>query len=134
MSQRRLLLLLAAPVVLAALLLGCNGDDDSPSATGTQAPLTTENGNATPTEFELARDAFYQDLDSYGANIGVLPDDIRDDLLASCRALEEFAAGDGRRRPRANRDRPERTGCAHGQVRLRAPQRACSSHAGRLAR
>ena len=94
MSQRRLLLLLAAPVVLAALLLGCNGDDDSPSATGTQAPLTTENGNATPTEFELARDAFYQDLDSYGANIGVLPDDIRDDLLASCRALEEFAAGD----------------------------------------
>ena len=92
MSRR--LLVLAAPVVLAALLLGCNGDSDAPNETGTQAPVTTENGNGTPTEFELARDALYQELDSYGANIGVLPDDVRDDLLASCRALGEFAASD----------------------------------------
>ena len=77
MSRR--LLVLAAPVVLAALLLGCNGDSDS-------APNAAE--------FELARDALFQELDSYGANIGVLPDDIRDDLLASCYALDEFAAGD----------------------------------------
>ena len=77
MSRR--LLLLAAPVVLAALLLGCNGDGgDSPNAA----------------EFESARDALYQELDTYGANIGVLTDDVRDDLLASCRALDEFAASD----------------------------------------
>ncbi len=87
MSRR--LLVLAAPAVLAALILGCNGDGG-----GSPAPVTTENGTGTPTEFELARDALYQELDSYGANIGVLPDDIRDDLLASCRALDEFAAGD----------------------------------------
>ena len=96
MSRR--LLVLAAPVVLAALLLGCNGDDDSPSGTGTRAPITTENGDGTPTEFELARDALYEDLDGYGANIGALADpllvDVRDDLLASCRALDEFAASD----------------------------------------
>ena len=93
--SRRLVLLLVAPVVLAALLLGCNSDDDGPSGTSTQqAPTTTENGDGTPTEFELARDSLYQELDGYGANIGVLPDDIRDDLLASCRALGEFAASD----------------------------------------
>ncbi len=94
MSRRRLLLLLVAPVVLAALLLGCDSDGDGPSGSSTQAPTTTENGNGAPTEFELARDALYEELDSYGANIGVLPDDIRDDLLASCHALDEFAAGD----------------------------------------
>ena len=77
MSRR--LLLLSAPVVLAAVLIGCNGGDES-------APNAAE--------FELARDALYQELDSYGANIGVLPDDVRDDLLASCRALDEFAASD----------------------------------------
>ena len=87
MSRR--LLLLAAPVVLAALLLGCNGDGgDAPTPAGTAI------GDGTPTEFELARDELYQDLDSYGANIGVLPDDIRDDVLASCRALDEFAESD----------------------------------------
>ncbi|MCH8949334.1 MAG: hypothetical protein IIB87_03025 [Chloroflexi bacterium] len=83
MSRR--LLVLAAPVVLAALLLGCNGDSDAPNG-GNDGPDAIE--------FELARDALYQELDSYGANIGFLPDDIRDDLLASCRALDEFAAGD----------------------------------------
>ncbi len=87
MSRR--LLVLAAPVVLAALILGCNGDGGD-----SQTPTGTDNGDGTPTEFELARDALYQELDSYGANIGVLPDDIRDDLLASCRALDEFAASD----------------------------------------
>ena len=65
MSRR--LLVLAAPAVLAALILGCNGDGG-----GSPAPVTTENGTGTPTEFELARDALYQELDSYGANIGVL--------------------------------------------------------------
>ncbi len=73
------LLLLTAPVVLAAVLIGCNGGGDS-------APNAAE--------FELARDALYQELDSYGANIGFLPDDIRDDLLESCRALDEIAAVD----------------------------------------
>ncbi len=88
MSRR--LLVLAAPVVLAALILGCNGDGgDSQTPTG-----TAENGDGAPTEFELARDELYEELDSYGANIGVLPDDVRDDLLASCRALDEFAASD----------------------------------------
>ncbi len=79
MSRR--LLVLAAPVVLAALLLGCNGGGDSPNGP-----------NAI--EFELARDALYQELDNYGANIGFLPDDVRDDLLASCHALDELAASD----------------------------------------
>ncbi len=94
MSRRRLLLFLVAPVVLSALLLGCNGDGDGPNGSSTQAPTTTENGNGTPTEFELARDSLYQELDGYGANIGVLPDDIRDVLLASCRALDELAESD----------------------------------------
>ena len=75
--------------MLATLLFGCNGDSGD-----SQPPVTTENGNEAPTEFEVARDALYQELDSYGANIGVLPDDVRDDLLASCRALDEFAASD----------------------------------------
>ena len=87
MSRR--LLLLSAPVMLATLLLGCNGGGGD-----SQSPVGTENGNEAPTEFEVARDALYQELDSYGANIGVLPDDVRDDLLASCRALDEFAASD----------------------------------------
>ena len=87
MSRR--LLLLGAPVVLATMLFGCNGDSGD-----SQPPVTTENGNEAPAEFEVARDALYQELDSYGANIGVLPDDVRDDLLASCRALDEFAASD----------------------------------------
>lgn len=87
MSRR--LLLLGAPVVLATMLFGCNGDGgDSPT------PVSTANGDGTPTEFELARDALSEELDRYGANIGALPDDVRDDLLASCRALDEFAASD----------------------------------------
>ena len=87
MSRR--LLVLAAPVVLATVLFGCNGD-----SADSQRPVTTENGIGTPTEFELARDALSDEPNRYGANIGALPDDVRDDLLASCRALDEFAASD----------------------------------------
>ena len=90
--NRRRLLLLAAPVVLAALLLGCNGEGGTANGGNIPSPGGTKTGDETPTAFELARDTLYQELDGYGANIGVLPDDIRDDLLASCRALDEFTS------------------------------------------
>ena len=92
MSRR--LVVLAAPVLLAAVLLGCNGDGGAANGGDARTPAGTENGGGTPTEFELARDALSEELDSYGANIGILPDDVRDSVLASCHALDEFAASD----------------------------------------
>ncbi len=82
----------AAPVIVAlaavaGIVAGCGGDsngDTTPNPDGTDAPAA----------FETARADLQADLEGYGENIGSLPNDIREDLLASCRELASYASDD----------------------------------------
>lgn len=98
--------LVAALVVMtAALTAACGGDDGSGNSGGTASPADTPAGGTTPrstatvgpedtpTEFETLRDELSAQLDAIGVNIGAVPDDIRDQILASCRELATFADG-----------------------------------------
>ena len=70
-----------------------NGDAPQPSSTASVADATVE-ANATPTEFETLRDGLRDRLDAIGASIGDTPSDIREQILASCRELADFAEPD----------------------------------------
>ena len=104
--------LLAALAVSVFVACGGGGETDTPSATGTidganGSPSGTEapageqtpgaNGaaatvdGATPTAFEALRDAFIDDLAGIGVNIGAVPEDVREALLATCEELSAFA-------------------------------------------
>ncbi len=99
MTPRRALV--AAVVVMAAsLATACGGN--SGNGDGTSRPSDTPAGGTaprgtatvgpedTPTEFEALRDDLSAQLDAIGVNIGDVPDDIRDQILASCRELGRF--------------------------------------------
>lgn len=106
--MRRRFALLATPIALAAMLaLACNGGgtnggetpdgSGTPSTDGTPGVPTfpSDGAEPTPRNFAEARERLNSQLDAIGANIGAVPDDIREQLLERCRALEEFAdAGD----------------------------------------
>ncbi len=99
----------AVLLVLAAGVAACGGDNganDSGAAEVTQptasatdvaapfasvSPAATAEGVAgTPTRFEALRDGLRDRLEAIGDNITVVPDDVRNEILASCRELEEF--------------------------------------------
>lgn len=65
--------------------------DTSTPAPGETAAASPDAATATPSEFEELREALIDRLQGFGANIGALPDDIRDDLLAACEDLSAFA-------------------------------------------
>lgn len=92
--------LLMLTVGLASACGGGNGADDGESPTGailnrTESPAPTVDGaESTPTGFEALRDALRDRLDTIGVNIAAVPDDVRDQILASCRELEAFVERD----------------------------------------
>lgn len=59
---------------------------------GPESPTPTPTVEGTPTRFEALRDGLRGQLEAIGDNIGTVPDDIRDQLLARCHELEEFVA------------------------------------------
>lgn len=69
-------------------------DGATPAGDETSVPASTEQPAATPSEFEGLRDDLIDQLDAIGVNIGVLPDDVREDLLARCVELAPFANAD----------------------------------------
>jgi hypothetical protein len=87
---------------------GANGGEtpnDTPSngtaplvdGTGTADPVPTFPGDPaepTPRNLGEARERLTDQLDAIGANIGAVPDDIRQQLLERCEALAEFADRD----------------------------------------
>ena len=69
----------------------------SPEATDGPASEETPGANgaaATPTAFEALRDGLIDDLAGIGVNIGAVPEDVREALLARCEELSAFADGD----------------------------------------
>jgi hypothetical protein len=82
-----LLLLAAAAVACGGSGDTANGDPDGETASpvvtliATEGPLTT---------FEALRDDLLARLDAIGVNIGIVPDDIGEQLVSSCLALEAF--------------------------------------------
>lgn len=105
--MRRYLLIAGALLFLGTgLALACGGGDDGDSngdgvgtaartgtpGTGATQPAATAADGAenTPTEFETLRDALSDQLVGFGVNIGAVPDDVREQLLASCRELASF--------------------------------------------
>ena len=104
--MRSLVACTAAGVLLVAGA-ACSGGGEAPAstATATTAPATVPAGTAavspaasppgdTPTEFESLRDALAERLDNLGANVGAVPDDIRDELVAECEALSAYVNSD----------------------------------------
>jgi len=102
--------LAATMLALAAMLaLACAGGDDgsnggqTPDGNGTAVAdgtpgvptFPSDGAEPTPRDFSEARERLSSQLDAIGANIGAVPDDIREQLVERCRAIEEFAdAGD----------------------------------------
>lgn len=87
-------------VALAAMvMLSCNGGGETPDGSttpptdGTPAVPTipVDPGEATPTGLAEARERLTGQLDAIGANIGAVPDDIREQLLERCEVLKQFA-------------------------------------------
>lgn len=81
-----------APLLALAVIgvaAACNGGGDS----GPAQP-TVDSPPATAGAFEEQRDALAAQLEAFRSNIGALPDDIREQLLASCRDLDQFVDGD----------------------------------------
>lgn len=104
-------LVVAVPVLLLVGLVACGGSDDptragAPSENGSGAGGSdgqpsggTESGAASGTEsastpFEAERAVLMERLDGIGVGIGAVPDDVRDELVGSCRELEEFVDED----------------------------------------
>jgi hypothetical protein len=89
-------------VLLAGSVVGCGGGGTNGSGSGTATSVSatepqvtaTDGAESTPTEFEMMRDELSDQLDAIGANIGAVPDDVRDQMLASCHELEQFVDGE----------------------------------------
>ena len=64
--------------------------EETPGATANGAGATADGAAATPTPFEALRDAFIDDLTGIGVNIGAVPEDVREALLATCEELSAF--------------------------------------------
>lgn len=82
--RRQAALFVAALLLLFLAAAACGGGGGGGRATPGNGPT------ATPGDFELARDALVRDLDNIGANIGSVPDDIRDALIATCLELGTY--------------------------------------------
>ena len=68
-----------------------DGDGESGGPTPTSPVKTVESGgNATPASLPELRGELSSRLDGIGVNIGAVPDDVREQLLTSCRQLERF--------------------------------------------
>ena len=94
--MKRRLTLAIALLLLAAAAVACGGsgtgDDDPPeTASPVVTLIATEDS---PTTFEAARDDILAKLDAIGVNIGIVPDDIGEQLVSSCLALEAFVQGE----------------------------------------
>ena len=96
------LLLLAAAVACGGSgdTAGVNGADGDPTGAGVDGTASDPNGETAspvvtliatedpPTTFEGQRDHLLARLDSIGVNIGIVPDDIGEQLVTSCLQLE----------------------------------------------
>lgn len=71
-----------------------DGAGSTPTQDGVESTPTQGGAESTPTRFEALRDALRNQLDAIGVNIGAVPGDVRDQILASCRELEAFAEGE----------------------------------------
>ena len=90
--MRRSALALAAVLALAAAFACGDGTGDGGNGNGPSGGTPDANGSG-PSFEELRQDLLTQ-LDGIGANIGAVPDDIRNQILGQCRALDEFADDD----------------------------------------
>lgn len=106
--QQRLARFATLLTLAAALAIACSdaggstNGGETPDGNGT--PVTdgtpgvptfpSDGGEPTPHNFAEARDRLTSQLDAIGANIGAVPDDIREQLLERCRALKDFANDD----------------------------------------
>ena len=105
--RERLAFFITLLAIAGALAVACGGDGDggangnatpgvnaTPGASATASPPPIDGGEATPRSFAEARDRLSGQLQAIGANIGAVPDDIQEQILERCRALEEFADTD----------------------------------------
>ena len=91
--MKRRLTLAIALLLLAAAAVACGGRGDPTG--GTVSPVVTLIATEdSPTTFEAARDDILAKLDAIGVNIGIVPDDIGEQLVRSCLALEAFVQGE----------------------------------------
>ena len=94
--KRRLTPVIALLLLAAAVACGGSGDTagDDPDRE-TASPVVTLIATEEPlTTFEALRDDLLARLDAIGVNIGVVPDDIGEELVSSCLALEPFVEGE----------------------------------------
>jgi len=104
--QRRLARFATLLTLAAALAIACSDGStnggETPDGNGTPVTdgtpgvptLPGDGGEPTPRDFAEARDRLASELDAIGANIGAVPDDIRELLLERCRAVKDFANDD----------------------------------------
>jgi hypothetical protein len=85
------LLLLAAAVACGGSGDTAGGDPDGETASPVVTLIATEDP---PTTFEAVRDDLLARLDAIGVNIGIVPDDIGEELVRSCLELEAFVEGE----------------------------------------
>lgn len=87
----------------AALALSCSsgsGANGNPTAavtpgqTGLPSPGPGDGKESTPTSLAQARGRLSSQLQAIGANIGSVPQDIEQQILDRCQALEQFANPD----------------------------------------
>lgn len=83
--SRSLWLIGALLLLGAALTMSCDGDNGDNHGNGNDGETPPS-----PEGFTMARDDLVEELDSIGVNIGIVPADIRDDLLEQCRELEAY--------------------------------------------
>ncbi len=88
---------LLIPFVLLVAVVGACGDDGNSIEPGATVVLPVETvpvfNEQTPTSFGALRGELQDRLDGIGVNIGGMPDDVRQELLAFCLQLETFADG-----------------------------------------
>lgn len=93
--MKRRLTLAIALLLLAVAAIACGGSGDTANGGETVSPVVTFIAtDDSPTTFEAARDDILAKLDAIGVNIGIVPDDIGEQLVRSCLALEAFVQGE----------------------------------------